>query len=122
MSKDKPSAAKAGDLDGQLEQLYRTILQRREADPQTSYIARLRQKGRAKMAQKVGEEAVETALAAVGAGEGSTKHNVISESADLMLHLLALWADCHVTPADIAAELAAREGQSGLDEKAKRKG
>lgn len=97
--------------------LYATILARRAADPATSYVAALTAKGRAKIAQKVGEEAVETVIAATAAD----KPALIAESADLLFHLLVLWADAGVTPDDVAAELQRREGVSGLDEKAARR-
>jgi phosphoribosyl-ATP pyrophosphohydrolase len=99
-----------------LDRLYATILSRRGADPASSHTARLFSKGRAKIAQKVGEEAVETALAAVA----GTPEEVTGEAADLIFHLLILLADCGLTPADIWAELARREGISGIAEKAAR--
>jgi len=99
-----------------LDRLYATILSRRGADPASSHTARLFSKGRAKIAQKVGEEAVETALAAVA----GTPEEVTGEAADLIFHLLILLADCGLTPADIWAELARREGISGIAEMAAR--
>lgn len=101
----------------QLAALYATVLARRSADPSASYVAKLTARGRAKIAQKVGEEGLETALAAVGEG----REQVIAESADLLFHLAVLWADCAITPDDVMAELARREGTSGLAEKAARK-
>ena len=92
------------------------IESRRGADPDTSYVARLFSRGTRKLAQKVGEEAVETALAAVG----EKREEVISESADLLFHLLVLWAATGVKPEDVAAELARREGLSGIEEKKNR--
>lgn len=99
-----------------IERLYATVLARRGADPKSSYTASLYAKGRAKIAQKVGEEAVELALAAVL----DRRDEVISESADLLYHLAVLWADAGVDPAEIYAKLEAREGLSGLAEKASR--
>ncbi len=99
-----------------LDRLYATILSRRGADPASSHTARLFSKGRSKIAQKVGEEAVETALAAVA----GTPEEVVGEAADLIFHLLILLADCGLAPADIWAELARREGISGIAEKAGR--
>ena len=99
-----------------LDRLYATILSRRGADPASSHTARLFSKGRSKSAQKVGEEAVETALAAVA----GTPEEVVGEAADLIFHLLILLADCGLAPADIWAELARREGISGIAEKAAR--
>ncbi|MBN8819037.1 MAG: phosphoribosyl-ATP diphosphatase [Sphingomonas sp.] len=99
-----------------LARLERTIIARREADPATSYVAKLRAKGRPKMAQKLGEEAVETVIAAI---QGDTA-GLTGEAADLLFHLIALLADCGVSLADVCAELDRREGTSGLDEKASR--
>ena len=99
-----------------LARLERTIIARREADPATSYVAKLRAKGRPKMAQKLGEEAVETVIAAI---QGDTA-GLTGEAADLLFHLTALLADCGVSLADVCAELDRREGTSGLDEKASR--
>jgi phosphoribosyl-ATP pyrophosphohydrolase len=99
-----------------LSRLEQTILARREADPSNSYVARLRAKGRGKMAQKFGEEAVETVIAALS----EDKAALTGEAADLMFHLLVLLADCDVGLADVYAELDRREGVSGLDEKASR--
>jgi phosphoribosyl-ATP pyrophosphohydrolase len=96
-----------------LDRLWRVITARRGGDPQASYTARLFLRGRAKIAQKLGEEAVELVIEAVR-GEGT---GLVGESADLLYHLLVLWADAGIAPADVAAELARREGQSGLDEK-----
>ena len=101
-----------------LAELYATALKRKGASPDSSYVAKLYAKGRAKIAQKVGEEGLETALAAVGEG----REAVISESADLLFHLAVLWADCNISPEDVAAELERRKGTSGLVEKASRKG
>src|SRR5262245_37018085 len=99
-----------------LERLYATIADRRTADPGSSYTAKLLQEGRARIAQKMGEEAVETAIAAVGRDAEA----VIAESADLIYHLLVLWADCGVQPAEVWTKLQTREGTSGLAEKASR--
>jgi phosphoribosyl-ATP pyrophosphohydrolase len=100
-----------------LERLYKLVLERRKADPDKSYIARRLQQGTAKIAQKVGEEAVETVIAAMR----KDKKELIGESADLLFHWLILLADAGVPPADVMAELERREGISGLDEKANRK-
>ena len=101
-----------------LAELYATALERKGASPDSSYVAKLYAKGRAKIAQKVGEEGLETALAAVG----GSREEVIGESADLLFHLAVLWADCDISPEDVAAELERRRGTSGLVEKASRKG
>jgi phosphoribosyl-ATP pyrophosphohydrolase len=99
-----------------LQRLYDTIAARKTADPGSSYTARLLHEGRARIAKKMGEEAVETAIAAVG----NDSDAVVAESADLIYHLLVLWVDCDVTPEEVWKKLAAREGTSGLAEKAAR--
>lgn len=99
-----------------LSALEETIRQRRSADPASSYVARMTAKGRAKIAQKLGEEAVETVIAAM-AGD---REEVVKESADLLFHLLILLADMELSLDDVSRELARREGLSGLDEKAGR--
>jgi phosphoribosyl-ATP pyrophosphohydrolase len=93
-----------------LDRLFEVIDGRRHADPATSHTARLFQKGTRKLAQKVGEESVELVIEAVR----GKRERMIAESADLMYHLLVLWADAHLRPADIWAELARREGVSGF--------
>lgn len=96
--------------------LEATIAQRRSADPDSSYVARLSAKGTGKIAQKVGEEATETVIAALTEGPQS----LVGEAADLIFHLMVLLADKGVPLADVMAELDRREGVSGLDEKASR--
>ena len=96
-----------------LDRLWRTIQSRRGADPQSSYTARLFARGRAKIAQKLGEEAVETIIE----GVGDNRAALVGESADLLYHLLVLWAAAGVSPGDVAAELERRERSSGLAEK-----
>jgi phosphoribosyl-ATP pyrophosphohydrolase len=98
------------------DQLLATIIERRSGDPATSYVAKLTAKGRAKMAQKLGEEAVEVVIAAMS----DDKAGMVSESADLMFHLAVLLADAGLSFDDVRAELERREGVSGIDEKAKR--
>ena len=100
-----------------LERLWRVIESRRGADPDTSYTARLFGRGNAKIAQKLGEEAVEAVIEGVRGDRAA----LIGESADLFYHLLVLWAALGVSPADVAAELARREGTSGIAEKRGRK-
>lgn len=99
-----------------LKSLEDTILERREADPDKSYVASLRAKGRAKMAEKLGEEAIETVIAAVQGDQTA----MTGEAADLLFHLMVLLADMDLSLDDVIAELARREGLSGLDEKAAR--
>lgn len=101
-----------------LDRLFNQVMVRKSADPQQSYTARLFKDGVAKCAKKLGEEGVEAALAgALGDHKG-----LVSESADLLYHLTVLWAIVGVTPAEVYAELQARENRSGLDDKAGRKG
>lgn len=100
-----------------LDALFEVIAARKGADPESSYTAKLFARGRAKIAQKVGEEAVETVIASLAEGPQA----LVSESADLLYHLLVLWADCGVEPQSVWAELAKRKGVSGLDEKKARK-
>ena len=99
-----------------LARLESVILARRSADPDTSYVARLCARGRPKIAQKLGEEAVETVIAALS----GNREALTGEAADLLFHLLVLLADCDVSLADVCAELDRREGVSGLEEKAAR--
>lgn len=99
-----------------LDDLYATILSRKGGDPDSSHTARLFHKGRAKIAQKVGEEAVETVIEAMA----GTPEKLASESADLLYHLLVLWADAGVQPADVYAILEGRKGVSGIEEKQNR--
>jgi phosphoribosyl-ATP pyrophosphohydrolase len=103
----------ADELGPTLDQLWRVIRSRRGGDPQTSYTARLFARGRAKIVQKLGEEAVETVIE----GVRGDREALVGESADLLYHLFVLWADAGIGPADVAAELARREGKSGIDEK-----
>ncbi len=87
-----------------LDRLYAVIASRRGGDPESSYTARLFEKGVPKIAQKVGEEAVETVIDGV-AGETD---RLVSESADLLYHLLVLWAARDVKPDAVWAELEKR--------------
>ena len=99
-----------------LDELLATIESRRDADPKTSHIAKMLKKGPAKIAKKVGEEAVEVAIAS--AQHDSTQ--IIYESADLLFHLMLLWKAHGIEPEIVMAELKRREGTSGIAEKASR--
>ncbi len=103
--------------DAVLTALYETIEERKTADPNKSYTARLFAKGTEKLAQKLGEETVEAIIAAVT----DDRARLVGESADVLYHLLVLWADRGVRPDEVLAELEARMGVSGLAEKASRK-
>ena len=107
----------ADDLGEALERLWRVIESRRGADLQTSYTTRLLGRGRGKVAQKLGEEAVE----AVIEGVKGDRLGLVGESADLLYHLLVMWAATGVTPGDVAGELTRRESVSGITEKKRRK-
>jgi phosphoribosyl-ATP pyrophosphohydrolase len=100
-----------------LDRLFVTVQARKGADPETSYTAKLYSRGTAKIAQKVGEEAVEAILEAVRGDKAA----LAAESADLLYHLLVLWADLGLDPAEVWSKLAQREGTSGIDEKKSRK-
>ena len=100
-----------------LDRLYDVIDSRKGANPDTSYTARLFSRGREQIAKKLGEEAVETLIEGIR-GDGP---KLIAESADMLYHLLTLWASVGVKPPAIGAELARREGLSGIAEKAARK-
>ena len=101
-----------------LEQLFAVIDNRKSADLSESYTAQLLAAGADRIAQKLGEEAVETVIA----GATGDRAAVVAESADLLYHLLVLWAASGITPSEVWAELAGREGRSGLDEKQSRNG
>jgi phosphoribosyl-ATP pyrophosphohydrolase len=103
-------------MTGTLDQLESTIARRRGADASSSYVASLFAKGMPKIAQKLGEEAVETVIAAMA---GDAK-GVTGEAADLIFHLMVLLNQAGVPFADVLAELERREGTSGLAEKASR--
>ena len=99
-----------------LDRLFKTIHSRRGGDADVSYTAMLLAEGAEAITAKVSEEAVETAAAALA----EPAQRVAAESADLLYHLLVLWAAVGVEPGDVWAELARREGTSGLDEKRNR--
>jgi len=96
-----------------LERLYLAVLAARGLDPATSRTARLFQRGPAKMAKKLAEEAIEVVIDAV---HGDSKA-VIRESADLLYNLTVLWAAAGVRPADVWREMARREDMLGIAEK-----
>jgi phosphoribosyl-ATP pyrophosphohydrolase len=96
-----------------LDALHATVMSRRGASPRTSHSARLLARGTAKVAQKLGEEAVETVIEAARGNRGA----VVTESADLLYHLIVVWVDAGISAAEIWAELKRREGVSGIAEK-----
>ena len=99
-----------------IERLEATLRERRDADPSMSYVAALLAKGPPKIAQKLGEEAIETIVAAL-AGDAEA---LTAEAADLVFHLLVLLDAKGLSFADVLAELERREGLSGIAEKASR--
>ncbi|MBS1157018.1 MAG: phosphoribosyl-ATP diphosphatase [Proteobacteria bacterium] len=100
-----------------LDRLTETIASRREADPSSSYVAKLFHKGQDAILKKVGEEAVETIMAA----KDGDKTHLTYEVADLWFHTLVLLANEGLSYTDVLNELARREGISGIAEKASRK-
>ena len=100
-----------------LERLADVIDQRRQADPDKSYVARLFHKGTDAILKKVGEEATETVMAA----KDGDRQKIVYEVADLWFHSMVALAQFGLRPADVVAELARREGLSGLEEFAARK-
>ncbi len=100
----------------ELDRLFKVIAARKGSDASSSYTAKLLAGGVPLAARKLGEEAVETVVAATtGDARG-----VVAESADLLYHWLVLIAAMGIEPSAVYAELQAREGRSGLDEKASR--
>ena len=106
-------AALSGEV---LDRLWTVVMDRRSADPARSHSARLLSRGTSKVAQKFGEEAVECLIEAVSGNNPA----LISESADVLYHLLVMWVAAGVEPADVWSELVRREGVSGVIEKASR--
>ena len=96
-----------------LERLFLAVLAAKDLDPAVSRTARLYQRGTAKMAKKMAEEAIEVAIDAVN---GDTEA-VIRESADLLYNLTVLWAGAGVQPADVWREMERREHLLGIAEK-----
>ncbi len=105
-------------MDDVLNRLAGILEARKGAGPDTSYVAGLYEKGLDAILKKVGEEAVETMLAA----KGGKRDEVVYETADLWFHTLVLLAHLELGPEDILRELERRFGLSGLEEKASRAG
>ena len=99
-----------------LDKLAATINARKDADPESSWTAKLLAKGPNKRAEKFGEEAVETIIAAVK----NDRENLTCEAADVLYHLLVMLAARDIPLSAVLAELDRREGTSGLEEKAAR--
>ncbi|WP_394729591.1 phosphoribosyl-ATP diphosphatase [Altererythrobacter sp. GH1-8] len=99
-----------------LKRLEQVIAERRDASPDSSYVAKLNASGIEKIAQKLGEEAVEAVIASLS----GSREELVGESADLLFHLLVLLQARRIKLDEVLAELDQREGVSGLDEKASR--
>jgi phosphoribosyl-ATP pyrophosphohydrolase len=104
-------------MNDSLERLYVQVTAARTADPTHSRTAKLMRAGRAKMAKKFAEEAIEVVIDAMN-GE---REAVVRESADLLYNLVVLWAEAEVRPQDVFAEMARRERLFGLAEKLPKK-
>ena len=100
-----------------IDALFATIVTRKRAGVKKSYTAKLLSAGVMQCAKKLGEEGVEAALAAVG----GRKKEIVDESADVLYHLLVVWAVCGVKPKAVYDALDARRARSGLAEKKARK-
>lgn len=99
-----------------LDRLSELLEQRKSADPQSSYVAKLYAKGMDSILKKVGEEATETIIAA----KDGNKEDLIYETADLWFHTMVMLAQAGLKPQDVLDELARREGLSGITEKENR--
>src|SRR6476659_10354121 len=100
-----------------IERLYEGVIRARQGDPTRSRTARLLRSGRAKMAKKLAEEAVEVVIDAMN----GNREDVVRESSDLLYNLVVLWAEAGVRPQDVFAEMARRERLFGLAEKLPKK-
>lgn len=98
------------------ERVARVVAERKDADPATSYVARLRAGAPDAILKKIGEEATELVIAAKNADRAAVVH----ETADLWFHTLVLLGECGVAHGEVMAELERRFGRSGIDEKAAR--
>ena len=110
--------------EGALARLASVIESRKPAhggDPEKSYVSRLLHKGPDAFLKKIGEEATEVVMAAKDVDHGADPAKIVYEVADLWFHSLIALAHYGLTPADVLAELARREGASGIEEKALRK-
>ncbi len=104
-----------------LDQLAATLAQRRQADPERSYVASLHHKGLNKILEKVGEEATEIILAAKDAESGGDRSALIGEVADLWFHTMVMLSHLDIDISEVMQCLDSRVGVSGLEEKAARK-
>lgn len=100
-----------------LSRLAATLAARKSAAPESSYVAGLYAKGLDAILKKIGEEAIETVLAA----KSGNRQQIVHETADLWFHTLVMLAQQGLSPDDVLRELERRFGRSGLDEKATRR-
>jgi len=103
-----------------LQQLDAILAQRKSADPDSSYVAGLHQRGLNKILEKVGEEAVEVVIAAKDAEDAESKKALVGEVADLWFHSMVLLSHLEIETNEVLACLDERFGVSGLEEKAAR--
>lgn len=103
-----------------IERLAAILEERKGADPETSYVASLNKAGLNRILEKVGEEAIETVLAARDAAEQGDTRELVKETADLWFHTLVMLVHMNQDPADVLEELERRFGTSGIEEKASR--
>ena len=96
-----------------LDRLFAAVLEARDRNPSVSRTSKLFRDGVQKMAKKLAEEAIEVGLDAVQ----MNRESVILESADVLYHLLVIWAECGVSPADVMSEIDRRERVYGIAEK-----
>ena len=101
---------KMGDV---YQRLYDVIISRKDSNSADSYTASLFKKGRGKICNKLGEEAIETVVAALA----EKQENVVHESADMLFHLFVLWAEMGIDPQEVSNKLEDRFGISGMEEK-----
>lgn len=116
VSRPEPSPS-VGNSEAVLVRLAAVIESRKGTDPGASYVARLLSRAPDAILKKIGEEATETVMAA----KDGARDRIVAETADLWFHCLVMLAHYELTPEDVLAELARREGLSGLEEKALRK-
>jgi len=103
-----------------LQQLAQVLEARKQADPESSYVAGLHHKGLNKILEKVGEECTETLLAAKDAENSGETRELVNETADLWFHSMVMLSRLGLGPDDVLQELANRFDLSGLEEKAAR--
>ncbi|MDQ7958408.1 MAG: phosphoribosyl-ATP diphosphatase [Rhodocyclaceae bacterium] len=109
------------DILDRLAAVIESRLPARGGDPEASYVARLLHRGPDAFLKKIGEEATEVVMAAKDADHGGERQKIVNEVADLWFHSMVALAHYGLAPRDVAAELARREGTSGIEEKALRK-